>query len=140
MTGMAGSFLDHVQHDEPEVGEIDAPLLPLRVWLARGRVERSGCDDGVRPFDLVPVQTEHIVGRLTGLHLPLGVRPRWEEVERLATDDAAEPVALIGQGQVLNHAQARPAGWQRRAPQLLVGQAFQDAKHMVALLVEEIPQ
>jgi hypothetical protein len=140
MACVTGSFLDHVQHDEPEVREVDPPLLPPRVWLARGRGERSRFDDRVRARDLVSVQAEHVVGRLAGPHLPLRVRPRREEVERLASDDAAEPVVLISQGQVLDHAQARPPGRQHRPPQLLVGQAFQDAKHMVALLVEEFPQ
>jgi hypothetical protein len=140
MAGVTRSFLDHVQHDEPEVREVDAPFLPPRVWLARGRGERSGCDDRVRPLDLVPVKAEHAVGRLTGPYLPPGVRPRREEVKRLTTDDATEPIVLVGQGQVLNHAQACPSGRQHRPPQLLVGQALQDAKHMVALLVEEIPQ
>ena len=109
------------------------------VWLARGRGERSGRDDRARALDLVPVQAEYVIRRFTGPHLPLGIRPGREEVERLAADDAAEPVVLIGQGPVLNHAQARPPGREHRPPQLPVGQARQDAEHMVALLVEEIP-
>jgi hypothetical protein len=67
-------------------------------------------------------------------------RPSGEEVERLAAHDAAEPVVLVRYGQVLDHAQAVPPGRQHRPPQLLLGQAFQDAQHMVALHVEETLQ
>ena len=68
-------------------------LLPHspQVWVALpGRhVERHGGDDdddddGVRVLDLVPIQVEDVLGRLTGVQLPLGSVPSRKEAEGLA--------------------------------------------------------
>jgi hypothetical protein len=47
---------------------------------------------------------------------------------------------LIGEGEVLDHAQAVPSRRQDRPPHLLLRQAIEDAKHMVTLLIEETQQ
>jgi len=44
---------------------------------------------------------------------------------------------LVGQGQVLHHAQAAPPGGQHRPPQLLLGEALQDAHNVLTLPVQE---
>jgi len=101
-------------------------------------IQGPGGDDRVGQRRLLPVLREDRRRGFLGRDLPPLVVRR--QVDLLPGDDGAEPEALDIQGQVPDHAQAGPAGRQHRAPQVLLGQAVQDAKHVLALAVQVAQQ
>lgn len=50
---MGRRFLNDVQHDEPEVGDVDPPFPPVRIRLTRRHIEKSQGDHSVGTLDLL---------------------------------------------------------------------------------------
>ena len=86
------------------------------------------------------VEVDDVVRGLARFHLPVGARLIREEVERLASDDAPEPIVLVGERQVLQHPEATPTRRQHREPKLRIGQTLHRAEHVCSLRVEEPQQ
>src|ERR1700728_9787 len=125
--GVGGRLGDDMQHDVPEVWDI--PVPPPLISLRRRGAEWRRRNDGIRSLDLVSVQVEDVFGRFIRLDLPgsPAVARLSEEVERLAGHDAAEPVVLDVQGQMLHQAQATPPRRQDRLVEVLCWPALENA-------------
>jgi hypothetical protein len=110
---------------------------PPLVALAGRHGEWRRGRNGVGALDLVAVQADDIFGRLVGADVPgpnSAVRSHSEEVERFAAEDAAEPVMLDVQGEMVHETEAAPSRGQHRTPELFFGKTGQGAQHVLSLI------
>jgi len=126
--GVGRGLGDEVQDDLAHV--LQPPVLEILRPPGRRRVQAEPGQDRVGGRDLPPVQVEHGLGGLIRGRLPAGLVI---ERQRLARRDGADPESLVVDRQVPDQGQARPARRQHRPPEILVGQAAEDAEHVTAL-------
>jgi DNA-binding transcriptional LysR family regulator len=133
--GVGRGLGDDVQDDLAHV--LQPPVLEVLRPAGRRRVQAEAGQRRVRSRDLPPVEVEDGLGGLVRRRPPAGVVV---EGQRLARRDRAEPEPLVVDGEVPHQGQARPARWQHRPPEVLLGQAAEDPEHVAALRDQPIEE
>lgn len=137
VTGVAGSFFDHVQ-DDVSYG-VNVVSHVRRCGAGRAGVEWGGGEDLVGMRYLLAVAGQHVVESARGGEGP--VVASWLAAGNVAErvgrpiDDLPEPEAF-GVSQVLDHPQESPAAACDGPPQVAFGQAADDGQNAASLRLE----